>query len=50
MKKYKLELILTALIVAVLLLASCERDEYNNNGQHRDSPAGNGTTNDTTTN
>lgn len=26
MKKYKLELILTALIVAVLLLASCEKD------------------------
>lgn len=27
MTKYKLELILTAIIVAVFLLASCERDE-----------------------
>ena len=50
MKKYRFELLLTALIVAVLLLASCEKDEYNNNGQHRDSAAGNGTIVDTTTN
>lgn len=50
MTKYRLELILTALIVAAFLLASCERDEYNQNGQHRDSPSGNGGIIYTTTN